>query len=49
MINFHKINAKNNPIFKDLKIAFKNGYNKQISDYFCVGGIKNNLIALNNN
>ncbi|WP_391516908.1 TrmH family RNA methyltransferase [Mycoplasmoides gallisepticum] len=49
MISFHKINAKNNSIFKDLKIAFKNGYNKRISDYFCVGGIKNNLIALNNN
>lgn len=49
MINFHKINAKTNPIFKDLKIAFKNGYNKAIGDYFCVGGLKNNLIALNNN
>ncbi|WP_255565821.1 RNA methyltransferase [Mycoplasma sp. E35C] len=49
MINFHKITSKNNPIFKDLKIAYKNGYNKHLSDYFCVGGIKNNLIALNNN
>ncbi|UTS70609.1 TrmH family RNA methyltransferase [Mycoplasma bradburyae] len=49
MINFHKINSKANPIYKDLKVAYKNGFNKHISDYFCVGGIKNNLIALNNN
>lgn len=49
MIKFHSINSLSNPIFKDLRVFVKNGTNKQFEDLFCVAGIKNNLVALENN
>lgn len=48
MLKFHLINAVSNPIFKDLKIFVKEGSNKNYPDLFCVSGLKNNLVALEN-
>ena len=49
MFKFHLINSSNNPIFKDLKVFVKNGDHKAFGDLFCVAGLKNNLLALQNN
>lgn len=49
MFKFHLINSSNNPIFKDLKVFVKNGDHKDFGDLFCVAGLKNNLLALQNN
>lgn len=48
MLKFHLINAISNPIFKDLKIFVRDGSNKNYPDLFCVSGLKNNLVALEN-
>lgn len=46
MLQFHKITAASNPIYRDLKKAVSTGENPSFPDLFCVAGAKNVLTAL---